>query len=348
VFNIETIVRENIRGLKPYSSARHEFKGEAQVFLDANENAFGSPLAQSYNRYPDTLQQSVKEKVSALKGVPAANIFLGNGSDEAIDLLYRIFCRPGVDEVIVCPPTYGMYEVSAAINDVAVVRINLLENYELDIPAILQPRPNARMLFICSPNNPTGNAYSAAQIEQLIQQFNGLVVVDEAYIDYSTQPSATQFIGKYSNVVVLQTFSKAWGMAGLRLGMAFASEQLIGYLNKVKPPYNIGEPTQQLALQALQNSNWVKEHIAITIAERTKLSNELASLPCVTKVYPTDANFILAQFTRARAAYDYLVTAGIIVRDRSKVELCDECLRITVGTPAENENLINTLKTFGV
>ncbi len=348
MFDIETIVRDNIRGLKPYSSARHEFKGEAQVFLDANENAFGSPLAQSYNRYPDTLQQAVKEKVSALKGVPAANIFLGNGSDEAIDLLYRIFCRPGVDEVIVCPPTYGMYEVSAAINDVVVVRINLLDNYELDIPAILQPRPNARMLFICSPNNPTGNAYNAAQIEQLIQQFNGLVVVDEAYIDYSTQPSATQFIGKYSNMVVLQTFSKAWGMAGLRLGMAFASEQLIGYLNKVKPPYNIGEPTQQLALQALQNSNWVKEHIAITIEERTKLSNELASLPYVTKVYPTDANFILAQFTRARAAYDYLVTAGIIVRDRSKVELCDECLRITVGTPAENENLINTLKTFGV
>ena len=348
MFNIETIVRDNIRGLKPYSSARHEFKGEAQVFLDANENAFGSPLAQSYNRYPDTLQQAVKEKVSALKGVPATNIFLGNGSDEAIDLLYRIFCRPGIDEVIVCPPTYGMYEVSAAINDVTVVRINLLDNYELDIPAILQPRPNARMLFICSPNNPTGNAYSAAQIEQLIQQFNGLVVVDEAYIDYSTQPSATQFIGKYSNVVVLQTFSKAWGMAGLRLGMAFASEQLIGYLNKVKPPYNIGEPTQQLALQALQNSNWVKEHIAVTIAERIKLSNELATLPCVTKVYPTDANFILARFTGARAAYDYLVQAGIIVRDRSKVELCDECLRITVGTPAENENLINTLKTFGV
>lgn len=348
MFNIETIVRDNIRGLKPYSSARHEFKGEAQVFLDANENAFGSPLAHSYNRYPDTLQQAVKEKVSTLKGVPAANIFLGNGSDEAIDLLYRIFCRPGIDEVIVCPPTYGMYEVSAAINDVAVVRINLLDNYELDIPAILQPRPNARMLFICSPNNPTGNAYSASQIEQLIQQFNGLVVVDEAYIDYSTQPSATQFIGKYNNVVVLQTFSKAWGMAGLRLGMAFASEQLIGYLNKVKPPYNIGEPTQQLALQALQNSNWVKEHIAVTIAERIKLSNELATLPCVTKVYPTDANFILARFTRARAAYDYLVAAGIIVRDRSKVELCDECLRITVGTPTENENLINTLKTFGV
>lgn len=348
MFDIETIVRDNIRGLKPYSSARHEFKGDASVFLDANENAFGSPLPQNYNRYPDTLQQAVKEKVSALKGVPAANIFLGNGSDEAIDLLYRIFCRPGVDEVIVCPPTYGMYEVSAAINDVAVVRINLLENYGLNVPGILQPRPNARMLFICSPNNPTGNAYSSAQIEQLIQQFNGLVVVDEAYIDYSTQPSATQFIDKYNNVVVLQTFSKAWGMAGLRLGMAFASEQLIGYLNKVKPPYNIGEPTQQLALQALQNASWVKEHIAVTIAERTQLSEQLSALSCVTKVYPTDANFILARFTGAKAAYDYLVQVGIIVRDRSKVELCDECLRITVGTPAENDNLINTLKNFGV
>lgn len=346
MIDIETLIRDNIKTLKPYSSARHEFKGDASVFLDANENAYGSPLAQSYNRYPDPLQHALKDKISALKNVPVANIFLGNGSDEAIDLLYRIFCRPGIDKVVVCPPTYGMYEVSAAINNIEVIRVNLLPDYELDTTAILQAGQNARMLFICSPNNPTGNAYTPKQIEELIQQFNGLVVVDEAYIDYSTQASATQFISGYNNVVVLQTFSKAWGLAGLRLGMAFASEQIITYLNKVKPPYNISEPNAQLALLATENVKWVQQHIALTISERDKLSTQLTALPGVVKVFPTVANFILARFTQARATYNYLVAAGIIVRDRSKVQLCDECLRITVGTPAENEQLINTLKLF--
>ena len=346
MIDIETLIRDNIKTLKPYSSARHEFKGEASVFLDANENAYGSPLAQSYNRYPDPLQYALKDKISALKNVPAANIFLGNGSDEAIDLLYRIFCRPGIDKVVVCPPTYGMYEVSAAINNIEVIRVNLLPDYELDTTAILQAGQNARMLFICSPNNPTGNAYTPKQIEELIQQFNGLVVVDEAYIDYSTQASATQFIFGYNNVVVLQTFSKAWGLAGLRLGMAFASEQIVEYLNKVKPPYNISEPNAQLALLATENVKWVQQHVALTISERDKLSTQLAALPGVVKVFSTDANFILARFTQARATYNYLVAAGIIVRDRSMVQLCDECLRITVGTPAENEQLINTLKLF--
>lgn len=346
MIDIEDLIRDNIKTLKPYSSARHEFKGEASVFLDANENAYGSPLAQSYNRYPDPLQHTLKDKISALKNVPVANIFLGNGSDEAIDLLYRIFCRPGIDKVVVCPPTYGIYEVSAAINNVEVIHVNLLPDYEMNTTAILHAGQNARMLFICSPNNPTGNAYTPRQIEELIQQFNGLVVIDEAYIDYSAQASATQFISKYSNVVVLQTFSKAWGLAGLRLGMAFASEQIVGYLNKVKPPYNISEPNAQLALQAIGNVQWVQQHIALTISERDKLIEQLSKLPAEVKVFPTDANFILARFTQARATYNYLVAAGIIVRDRSMVQLCDECLRITVGTPAENEQLINTLKLF--
>lgn len=346
MFDIDSIVRPNIRSMAPYASARHEFTGQASVFLDANENPYGSPLQQAFNRYPDTLQFALKREISKLKNVPAENVFVGNGSDEAIDLLLRLFCEPGKHEVLICPPTYGMYEVSAALNNVGVVRINLLAGYALDTPALLQPRPNARLLFVCSPNNPTGNAYSWQVLEPLLQNFNGLVVVDEAYIDYSAQASATQLIGAYSNLVVLQTFSKAWGLAGLRLGMAFADSRIIAYLNKVKPPYNISEPTQQLALQALQNTAWVQQHCQQTIRERALLSQQLQHLPIVKQVHPSDANFLLVQFEDAPAVYNYLVTKGIIVRDRSRVTGCNNCLRITIGTETENQTLLTALKNF--
>lgn len=347
MFDIENIVRSNIRNLKPYSSARSEFHGEAQVFLDANENSFGSPLPQNYNRYPDPLQLELKEKLSNIKGVPAKNIFLGNGSDEAIDLLFRIFCEPGHDNVIICPPTYGMYEVSANINNVALKRIPLLPNFELDVEGILEKmNSQSRLLFVCSPNNPTGNSLNPDDVELLVQKFTGIVVVDEAYINYSKKPSLIKWLTEYPNLVILQTFSKAWGLAALRLGMAFASEAIIEYMNKVKPPYNINLATQQLGLSALDNINWVNEHIRQTVTEREKLVKEMKSLPVVEKLYATDANFFLAKVNDPKRVYNYLVSKGIIVRDRSKITLCEGCLRITVGTPEENNLLIDVLKHY--
>lgn len=347
MFNINNILRENIKNLKPYSSARDEFKGEASVYLDANENAFGSPLDKSYNRYPDPLQYAVKMRLSEIKGVPARNIFLGNGSDEAIDILFRAFCNPGVDNVILVPPTYGMYEVSANINDVAIKRVNLTEEYQLNLEGIAEAiDKNTKLIFICSPNNPTGNSINRDDIETLLANFNGLVVVDEAYINYSRQKSFIQELTEYANLVVLQTLSKAWGLAALRVGMAFASEEIIEVMNKVKPPYNINEASQQLALEALQNveqvNNWIKE----TLTERDNLVLKLKEFDFVVDIYPSDANFILAKTTDAKGIYNYLVQHGIIVRDRSKVELCEGALRITIGTPQENITLINTLTNF--
>jgi histidinol-phosphate aminotransferase len=347
MFEIENLVRSNIRKLKPYSSARSEFKGTASVFLDANENSFGSPLSESYNRYPDPLQAELKEKISGIKGVPSQNIFLGNGSDEAIDLLFRIFCEPKADAVIICPPTYGMYEVSAGINDIEIKRIHLLANFELNVEEILEKTDErTKMLFVCSPNNPTANSFHPDDIELLIQKFSGIVVVDEAYINYSKQKSSIRFLTEYENLVVLQTFSKAWGLAALRLGMAFASENIIDYMNKVKPPYNVNEATQQTAMKAIHNIAWVNEHIRLTIAERIKLESELTKIALVEKIYPSDANFILVKVKDAPMAYHYLVNQGIIVRDRSKVTLCENCLRITVGTPEENAALVNALNKF--
>jgi histidinol-phosphate aminotransferase len=347
MFEIENLVRSNIRKLKPYSSARSEFKGTASVFLDANENGFGSPLSESYNRYPDPLQAILKEKISGIKGIPAQNIFLGNGSDEAIDLLFRIFCEPKADAVIICPPTYGMYEVSAGINDVEIKRINLLPNFDLHVEEILKKTDErTKMLFVCSPNNPTANSFHPDDIELLIQKFSGIVVVDEAYINYSKQKSSIRFLTEYENLVVLQTFSKAWGLAALRLGMAFASENIIDYMNKVKPPYNVNEATQQTAMKAIDNIAWVNEHIRLTVAERVKLENELNKIALVEKIYPSDANFILVKVKDASLTYHYLVNEGIIVRDRSKVTLCENCLRITVGTPEENAALVNALNKF--
>lgn len=347
MFDIENLVRENIRVLKPYSSARDEFKGGASVYLDANENSFGSPLAENYNRYPDPLQQKLKEKISSIKDVPPQNIFLGNGSDEAIDILFRIFCEPKVDNVIICPPTYGMYEVSANINDVSIRKVNLLPSFELDVEKILESSDeHSKLLFICSPNNPTANSFHEDDVELLIKKFPGVVVIDEAYINYSRQKSAIRFLTEYENVVVLQTFSKAWGLAALRLGMAFASQSIIDYMNKVKPPYNVNQATQQLAMKALDNIEWVNEHIRQTIAGKKKLEDGLKQNSLVEKIFPSDANFILVKVKDAHSIYDYLVSRGIIVRDRSRVMLCEGCLRITVGTPHENVTLLNALKQY--
>jgi len=345
--DIKNLQRENIKNLRPYSTARDEYKGQASVFLDANENSFGSPLPENFNRYPDPLQLDLKDAISKIKGVPIENTFLGNGSDEAIDLLYRCFCNPGKDNVIILPPTYGMYEVSANINDVEIRKVNLLPNFQLDLEGIAEAiDENTKLIFICSPNNPTGNSIVRTDIETVLANFNGLVVIDEAYINFAKQHTFIQELTEYPHLVILQTFSKAWGLAGLRLGMAFASRTVIDIMNKVKAPYNISQSTQDLALAALQNVGQVNEWIKITVAERELLSKDLLELPQVKKVYPSDANFVLAEVEDASGTYDALVNQGIIIRDRSKVTLCDGCLRITVGTPQENTILLSALKSL--
>ncbi|MFZ6010916.1 MAG: histidinol-phosphate transaminase [Bacteroidota bacterium] len=342
-FNLTTLVRENVLKMKPYSSARDEFKGEAEVFLDANENPYPSP----YNRYPDPLQWRVKEKLAAVKGVKPAQIFLGNGSDEAIDLLIRAFCEPHIDSILITEPTYGMYSVCAEVNAVNIQSVRLTPTFDLDTDAIGKVLSAAtKLIFLCSPNNPTANLLGRDKILDLLQQFHGLIVVDEAYIDFASEKSFIQKLAEYPNLVVLQTFSKAWGLAGLRLGMAFASEEIIQILNKIKYPYNINIRTQELALQALENveqkNNWVTE----ILAQRSKLTESLRSLKIVEQLFPSDANFVLARVKQAHATYQYLMEQKIIVRDRSKVALCDNCLRITVGTPNENEKIIQALKKY--
>ena len=356
-FNLKNLVRENIKNMTPYSSARHEFSGNASIFLDANENSFGSPVrlpspqvegqGMRLNRYPDPLQIQVKEKLSLIKGMPPQNIFLGNGSDEAIDLLYRIFCEPGRDNVLIFPPTYSMYEVCAEMNDVKVKKVNLTKEYQLDIEAIEQAiDPFTKLIFICSPNNPTGNSINRSDIEIILNNFNGIVIIDEAYINYAKQKSFIAELTDYPNLIVLQTLSKAWGLAGLRLGMAFASQPIIDLMNKVKYPYNINTATQLLVLDALNNIEWVNDHIAVTVNEREKLKNELLNLSFTEEVYPSDANFLLVKMKEARNIYIQLCSEGIIVRDRSKVILCDDCLRITIGTESENCILIEALNNL--
>lgn len=347
MFDLNKILRENIKNLTPYSSARDEFQGEASVYLDANENAYGSPLDEQYNRYPDPLQYNVKKRLSEIKGVPIRNIFLGNGSDEAIDILFRAFCNPGVDNVIIVPPTYGMYQVSANINDVALRRVPLTAEYQLNLEGIAEAiDEHTKLIFICSPNNPTGNSINRDDVETLLANFNGLIVVDEAYINFSRQKTFIQELTEYANLVVLQTLSKAWGLAGLRVGMAFASEEIIEVMNKVKPPYNINEASQQLALKALENVDQVNEWIKETLKERDNLVLQLKNFDFVLDIYPSDANFILVKTTDPKAIYNFLVQRGIIVRDRSKVELCEGSLRITVGTPNENNILIQSLQDY--
>lgn len=344
MFSLNSLTRDNIKTLKPYSSARDEFSGEAKVFLDANENSLGSPLMKWYNRYPDPHQVKLKEAISAIKSVDADQIFLGNGSDECIDLLYRCFCNPGKDNVIICPPTYGMYEVSANINDVELRRAPLLGDFQLNLGHIeTLVDANTKLIWICSPNNPTGNAINRNDIETILNNFNGLVVIDEAYINFSRHKSFTQELADYPNLVIMQTFSKAWGLAGLRLGMAFASKELISILNTVKPPYNINQATQELALKALKEVGQVNDMIKEIVQMRVALKAVLEKIPAIEKVYPSDANFLLVKMKNARKVYEFLLTEGIVVRDRSNVILCEDCLRITIGTEEENTQLVEAI-----
>jgi histidinol-phosphate aminotransferase len=346
-FDLNRVLRQNIKALKPYSSARSEFSGVAKVFLDANENAFGSPLTRWYNRYPDPLQWDLKKKISTIKNVAPENILLGNGSDECIDLLIRAFCDPQKDNIVICPPTYGMYEVYAHINDVAVKEVPLHPNFQLNLEGLENAiDENTKLIFFCSPNNPTGNSMDREDIEMVLNNFEGIVVIDEAYINYSRQRSFVAELKDYPNLVVMQTFSKAWGLAALRLGMNFASTDIIDVLNKIKPPYNINQATQELALKALDHLEDVNTMIKDTVSEREALVKSLVQLPQVEKVFPSDANFVLAKIQSATAVYNYLKDKGIIVRNRSNVILCEDCLRITVGTPSENEQLIQALKSY--
>jgi histidinol-phosphate aminotransferase len=339
---IANLVRHNIRKLVPYSSARSEFKGKAEIFLDANENPFETGL----NRYPDPLQWKLKAAISKLKGVPAEQIFLGNGSDEAIDLVVRIFCEPRQDHILILPPTYGMYQVSADIADVGIRSVSLTLDFQPDVAAVLAAADaHSKILFICSPNNPTGNDVKLEHIRSLCAQFQGIVVVDEAYIDFSKQASCTSLLAEFPNLIVMQTFSKAWGMAGIRLGMAFASTEIIQLFNKVKPPYNINQLTQQIALEALETSyDDYKQLLSTLLSERERLVQGLRELPFVEKVFPSDANFMLIKMDDPNRTYQYLVEEGIIVRNRNTVHLCAGSLRITVGRPEENDALLNALK----
>lgn len=344
MFNLNNLIRPNIKTLKPYSSARDEFSGEAKVFLDANENSLGSPLIKWYNRYPDPHQKQLKQAIVQVKSVEEPSIFLGNGSDECIDLLYRCFCTPGSDNVVICPPTYGMYEVSANINDIAIRKAPLLPDFQLDLVHIENlVDDHTKIVWICSPNNPTGNSIDRSDIESILNNFNGLVVIDEAYINFSRHQSFTRDLADYPNLVVLQTFSKAWGLAGLRLGMAFASKEIIEILNNVKPPYNINQATQDLALKALEEVGQVNDMIKELVQMRVALKSVFEKIPGVEKVYPSDANFLLVKMTDARKVYNYLLTRGIVLRDRSNVLLCDNCLRVTIGTEDENTLLIEAL-----
>jgi len=347
MFNLENLIRENIKKLTPYSSARDEFHGEAKIFLDANENSLGSPLPKWYNRYPDPQQMKVKEKLSSIKGVPVQNTFLGNGSDECIDILIRAFCEPVVDNIIICPPTYGMYEVCANINNVKIKKVNLTPDFQLDLPAIENAIDgNTKMIFLCSPNNPTGNSLMHEDVEALLNNYFGLLVIDEAYINFSRQKSFSTELREYPNLAVMQTLSKAWGLAALRVGITFASEDIIHIMNKIKPPYNINQASQDLALQALEEVEQVNEMIKEIVKERTLLEQALMQLNFVKKIFPSDANFLLVKIDGPVKIYQYLLDKGIVVRDRSRVELCEGCLRITVGTASENETLLKMLSNF--
>jgi histidinol-phosphate aminotransferase len=347
MFNLESLVRENIKRLRPYSSARKEFSGAAEIFLDANENSFGSPLGESYNRYPDPLAIEIKKRIAEINDVDPSKIFVGNGSDEAIDLLFRIFCRPQIDSIVICPPTYGMYEVSAEINDVEIRRANLTSDFELDLEAIQKAvDDNTKLIFICSPNNPTGNLMRRETILKLAETFDGIVVVDEAYIHFSDEESLVTETENTSNLVVLQTFSKAWGLAGLRVGLAFANEEIIKLFNKVKPPYNVSQAAQELILKGLDNVTQVHDTVAEIVRERSNLIDTLDKFSFVKKIYPSDANFVLVKTDDANAIYELLLKEKIVVRNRNIVELCAGCLRITVGTPDENAALLAALKDY--
>ena len=343
---LKELTRPNVWALKPYSSARDEYSGaEASVFLDANENPYNNPN----NRYPDPLQRELKTLIAAQKGVKMENIFLGNGSDEAIDLIFRVFCQPGVDNVVAIDPTYGMYKVCADVNDVEYRPMLLDVYYQFKASSLLSAiDENTKAMFICSPNNPTGNSLCRKEIDALLNKFDGLVVVDEAYIDFADAPSLLADLDKYPNLIVLQTFSKAWGSAAIRLGMAFASPEIIAIFNKIKYPYNVNLLTQQAAIQLLQQPEQIKAWVNILLEERSRVMKEFEQLPCCIRVFPTDANFFLAKVYEATAIYNYLVSEGIIVRNRTNVALCKDCLRITIGTKEENDTLLEALRKIEV
>jgi histidinol-phosphate aminotransferase len=343
MLDINSILRDNIKSLTPYSSARDEFKGSEGVFLDANENPYNT----LYNRYPDPLQWKVKEKLAKIKDVEPEQIFLGNGSDEAIDLLMRAFCEPHHDQVISIHPSYGMYQVAADINAVEFVKVSLNDDFTLNSGAIRKAvNKHTKLIMLCSPNNPTSNSFDATEMLQLASDFNGLLVVDEAYIDFSSKPGLIRYLDITPNLVILQTFSKAWGLAGLRMGIAFASKQIIDVLNKIKYPYNVNSMTQRLVLEALDDSKGTESIVNNILNQRSQLIKKLSDLSKVKKIYPSDANFILVRIDDAKKAYDFLVNKQIIVRDRSKVHLCEGCLRITVGTPGENKSLLEALEIY--
>ena len=340
--NLEELVRPNIWKLAPYSSARDEYSGkEAHVFLDANENPYNKP----FNRYPDPLQRELKQEIAQVKRVPAENIFLGNGSDEAIDLPYRIFCRPEIDNVVAIEPTYGMYRVCADTNDVEYRPVLLDEHFQMNAGKLLAAcDSNTKLIWICSPNNPTGNCLSREEIEKVITGFEGIVIVDEAYSDFADARPFRYDIDKYPNLIVLNTFSKAWGCAAIRLGMA--SKEIIALFNKVKYPYNVNMLTQKQALETLNSKKDVEDHVRLLLQERSRMMSSFIELPICEKVYPSDANFFLAKMTDAQAIYDYLVDKGIIVRNRTRVTLCQDCLRITIGTKSENIELLAALRSY--
>ena len=341
-FDVNAWMRPNIRAMQPYSSARDEFHGSASVFLDANENPYNAP----YNRYPDPMQWTLKARISEIKGVPVASIFLGNGSDEPIDLLLRAFCEPGKEKMLTTDPTYGMYQVAAEVNNVACVKVPLRDDFSLDLPALLARIDDAtKLIYLCSPNNPTGNSLGHDVIREVLRHFRGIVVVDEAYIDFSAGPSFLRELGEWPNLVVLQTLSKAWGCAAIRLGMAFASPEIIGVLNKIKYPYNVNLLTQEKALELLDEDR-MRTQLAQILQERTRLCRDLSAIPLVRRIYPTDANFLLVDVGDADGVYHKLVEEGIIVRNRNRVTLCRGCLRITVGTPEEDDRLLEALKNM--
>lgn len=342
--DLKDLCRENIWKLTPYSSARDEYSGkEAHVFLDANENPYNEP----YNRYPDPLQKDLKVRIAKVKGVRPENIFLGNGSDEAIDLVYRVFCRPQIDNVVAISPTYGMYQVCAEINDVTYRPVTLREDFSMDVDQVLAACDDyTKVIWLCTPNNPTGNLLDVKDVEYLLRAFQGIVVVDEAYSDFSRRPVFRTRLQEFPNIVVLNTMSKAWGCAGIRLGMAFAHEEIIGLFNKVKYPYNINILTQRKAMEALKDPYQTDDWVRIILRERAQMIEAFKLLPICEKVYPTDANFILAKMTDAQAIYDYLVNKGIIVRNRNKVRLCGNCLRVTIGKKSENIELLSALRQY--
>lgn len=338
---LKDLVRKNIWELKPYSCARDEFKGEASVYLDANENPYGAP----YNRYPDPRQIALKEKISKIKGVPADQIMLGNGSDEPIDLIYRIFCEPGVDNVVAIEPTYGMYGVCADVNNVEYRPIKLDDKFDINgRETITAVDEHTKVMWFCSPNNPTGNLLTRNKLAFMCYNFPGIVVIDEAYADFSSQESWLKTLNQFPNLIVLQTFSKAWGMASVRCGMAFASKQIIELFNKVKYPYNINLLTQQFVSERLDHEDEMKQQVQQILAERSRMAEELQKLDCVETVYPSEANFLLVKVDDAELRYDQLMMSGVIVRNRDKVQLCEGCLRITIGTPEENKELLYNLQ----